>query len=147
MEPAVPAATALGWKDSMTLAVRINYWTDFVGAFDPKKVVRQVKHTFPETVVDETDYQAARLDRELAAYADAPEPQRTKFIRDAKRQAQDHGPTFRFEIPSDAGPIKGQARRYSVTLDLPDGVHDDLRDRLEEFLKGLRLGEPKWASC
>jgi hypothetical protein len=127
----------------LKLAVRISYWTDFVGTFDPGKVVGLVKRAFPETVVDPIDYQAARLDRELEHFAKIPEPQRTTMIRQARRNAQDNGPTFRFEIPTAVGPVKGQARRYSVTFDLPDGVSDDLRSRLESLLKGLQLGEPK----
>lgn len=130
----------------MKLAVRISYWTDFVGTFDPGKVVGLVMRAFPETVVDPTDHQAARLERDLESFAEIPEPQRSTMIRQATRNAQDNGPTFRFEIPTDAGPVKGQARRYSVTLDLPDGISDDLRGRLEAFLHGLKLGEPNGAA-
>ncbi len=128
----------------MRLEVTINYWADFVGTFDPGKVVRLVKRAFPETVIDPTDYQAARLDRELEHFAKAPEPTRAMLLRSARRNAQDNGPTFRFEIPTEAGPIRGQARRYRVSLDLPDAISDDLRGRMEAFLRGLRLGEPKW---
>ena len=65
------------------------------------------------------------------------------MIRQVIREAQDNGPTFRFEIPTDAGPVKGEARRYWVTIELPDGISEELRGRLEEFVKGLRMGQPE----
>lgn len=128
----------------MRLGIRIPYWTDSVGTFDPRKVVEQVARAFPETVVDPTDHQAVRLERELAHFDGRPEPERSALIRQAWSNAQDNGPTFRFEIPTPAGSIRGVARRYCVSFDLPDGVDDDRRGRLEQFLRGLRLGEPVW---
>ena len=128
----------------MKLAVRIDYWTDFVGVFDPGKVVELVKRAFPETVVDPTDHQAEKLAREMDHFRQLPETQRETMIRQATRNARDNGPTFRFEIPTDVGPIVGYARRYSVTFDLPEGAGAEIRDRLEAFLKGLNLGEPEW---
>lgn len=45
----------------MKLELAVDYWTDFVGAFDPRKVVILVKRAFPETIIDPTDYAAERL--------------------------------------------------------------------------------------
>lgn len=127
------------------LALRINYWTDYVGTFDPSKVMAMVKRAFPETIIDWTDHQEARLKRALEAFAQIPEPRRESMVRSAWHDAWDNGPTFRFEIPCDGErTIKGQARRYSITFEIPDGVSGDMRDRLKAFLSGLQLGQTRW---
>jgi hypothetical protein len=127
------------------LCLRINYWTDYVGTFDPRKVVGLVKRSFPETVIDSTDHQDVRLRRELEHFATIAEPQRETMLGQALRNAQDNGPTFRFEIPIPGGsPIKGTARRYSISFDIPAGSPATMRERLESFLNGLQLGQPEW---
>ena len=47
------------------LCLHIDPWSDYVGAFDPRKVIGLVKRTFPETVIDWTDHQDMRLRGEL----------------------------------------------------------------------------------
>lgn len=133
----------------MRIGVRLNYWSEFVGTFDPLKVVARIRRDFPEAIVDPTDYDAEKLKRDLKVmesipFEVIPEERRAVMIRQVTHTAQQDGPTFRFEIPTAAGPVKGQARRYSVMLDLPDGLDNDVRGRFEAFLKGLRLGEPLW---
>jgi len=119
----------------------IDYWTDCVGTFDPLKVVGLAKRTFPGTVVDATDFEAAYLERFLALIEAIPEPGRATMTRQAKRKAMDNGPRFHFEIPTDAGKVQGHVGRYRVHLDAPDAIGDELRGRLVAFLSSLKLGE------
>ena len=127
------------------LCLRISYWTDFVGTFDPRKVIGLIWRAFPETVIDWTDHQDVRLRRELEHFATIPEPlQRETMIRQALRNAQDNGPTFRFEIPTRNGDcIKGTARRYLINFEIPAGCPGEMRDRLKSLLEGLQLGRPE----
>jgi NAD(P)H-hydrate epimerase len=123
------------------LYLEINYWTDYVGTFDPKKVIGLIRGVFPETVIDWTDYQDARLRQELEYFASIPEPPRETVIRQALSNAQDNGPTFQFQIPTGEGDvIKGRARRYSVRFEIPAGCPVEVRDQLRSFLEGLELG-------
>ena len=145
----VVAAGSAELGDEVTfveLEIQIDYWAVSVGTFDPGKVVALIKLAFPETVVDPIDHSTAEVDRVAKFFEHMPEPETETVIRQIKRKAQNNGPTFRFEIPTDLGPIQGFARRYSVGLDLPDDTSDELRGRLEAFLKGLKLGEFEWKS-
>ena len=76
--------------------------------------------------------------------ATLPEPQRSIMSGQSRRRAQDNGPAFRFEIPDDSGTVKGLANRYGVSLELPDGIDEGLKEKLERFLRGLKLGELRW---
>jgi hypothetical protein len=129
---------------NVTLTLRINYRTDCVGAFDPQKVVGLVKRAFADTIIDPLDYQEMRLKRELDFFSQVPDPERReRMVRRAWRDAWDNGPTLRFEIPRDGGePIKGMARRYRISFELPEGLDEATRNRLEGLLKGLAMGHP-----
>jgi hypothetical protein len=79
----------------------IDYWTDCVGTFDPLKVVGLAKRAFPGMVVDETDFEAAYLERLLALIEAVPEPVRATMTRQAKRKAMAHAFTSR-SLPTPA---------------------------------------------
>jgi hypothetical protein len=128
------------------ISLELPYWSEFVGTFDPWKVARRVKATFPGAVIDPTDYQEVRLNRELEFWArsDIPEATRQALIGQSKRCYRDNGPTYRFEIPCGlSAPIKGCARRYRVWFELPAGAPEELRQRILAFLETLALGPTK----
>ena len=44
------------------VGLELDFWDDdSVGAFEPEKLLRQLRKTFPEAIVDPTDTQRARL--------------------------------------------------------------------------------------
>lgn len=125
----------------MKLALTIDYWTDSVGTFDPVKVVRMVKCSFPEAAVDERDYQAEELNNLRRHIKTLSEPGRTTMLRQAERKAMDNGPCFHFAIEVGPDTVRGRVSRYELVLDLPDAVDGRLRCRVESFLASLKLGE------
>src|SRR5262245_7011167 len=57
--------------DSKWLSLRLDFWDGAVGAFEPAKVIRQLRRGFPVAEVDPTDHQRDRLLRELGAWSRA----------------------------------------------------------------------------
>ncbi len=55
--------------DDESLRLTLDFWDDAVGAFEPLKVLRQVQRAFPDTEVDSTDHQRARLLREEESWS------------------------------------------------------------------------------
>jgi hypothetical protein len=129
-----------------SIDLSISYWTNAVGTFDPWKVVCRIKNRFPDTVIDRTDHQQVRLQRELAFWNshEMPEERRQSLIRSSSCNARDNGPSYRVEIPFGlTQPVLGWARRYSVRFQVPAEAPDSVLDALETFLKSLDLGEAR----
>jgi hypothetical protein len=123
------------------ISLELSYWSDFVGTFDPWKVLWQVKKSFPSAVFDLTDHQEVRLNRDLEGWAHIPEPRRQTLVNQSKRLYRDNGPTYKFEIPCGQGAaIKGCARRYTVSFLLPLDVSPEIRQGIIAFLESLKLG-------
>lgn len=127
------------------LQLELDFWDDFVGAFEPAKVIRQLRRTFPQVDVDPTDQQEVRLLRELESWSrDEIEPaRRDKLIWQSKNNYRTNGPTYRFVIPFDSDwRVPGWARRLRVGFETPAGLPKDYRDQLLAFLRSLKMGEP-----
>jgi hypothetical protein len=125
------------------ISLELSYWTDFVGTFDPWKVLWRIKKTFPSAAIDTTDHQEVRLNRELEGWArnDIPEPTRQTLIGQSKRLYRDNGSTYRFEIPCGLeASINGCVRRYSVSFNLPPDTPPEMRQSIITFLASLELG-------
>jgi hypothetical protein len=128
------------------ITLKLEYWTDSVGAFDPTKVLSRIHKAFPDAVIDETDVQEVRLLKELEHWnsEEMSEEQRKRFIRSSKILYRTNGPTFSFQIPFGLEqPVRGWARRYSVRFDVPHGAPQRVTDALVSFLKSLQMGEPE----
>nr|MCU0493767.1 hypothetical protein [Chloroflexaceae bacterium] len=128
-----------------TLELHLDWWDDNVGVFEPELVLVHVYETFPNTILDFTDYQEQRLLRELAFWETniADLEQRTAFIRQSKRNYRTNGPTFKFTIPFKPDwRVEGIARRLSIRLFLPAGFPLLYRQQLETFLRSLEMGRP-----
>ena len=127
------------------LGLSLDWGDDAVGAFEPHKVLRQLRRAFPDAEVDPTDHQRVRLERELEMWSQhIPDPERrASMVRSSWGLYATNGPTYRFVIPLPSGHrVEGGARRLSVWFRLPPGVSPDDRDRLADFLRSLRMGEP-----
>jgi hypothetical protein len=132
--------------DEEHLGIYIDFWDDAVGAFEPAKVLRQLRRAFPTAEVDPTDHQRARLMRELDAWSRsvADPEQRETMVRQSWGLYQTNGPTYRFAVPFPSGHrVGGGARRLSVFFRLPPGLPPDCRGQILAFLRSLRMGEPK----
>ena len=127
------------------LAVRLDWWDDTVGAFEPGKVLRQVRRVFPDAEIDPTDHQEVRLKRELEFWSQgerAPEL-RDKLVRQSKELYRTNGPMYWFVVPIDSGHrVRGWARRLSVGFVLPPELPTVAREHLQTFLRSLKMGEP-----
>src|SRR4051794_11799083 len=132
--------------DGERLGIDIDFWDDAVGAFEPAKVVRQLRQAFPAAEVDPTDHQRVRLLRELDAWLRgvADPEQRETMVRQSWGLYQTNGPTYRFVVPFPSGhQVSGGARRLSVFFRVPPGLPPECRNQILAFLRSLRLGEPK----
>lgn len=127
------------------LAAEVDSWGDGVGCFDPERVLGSLRRAFPEVILDLTDHQEVRLQRELGHWAQVEDTaRRDSLIRQSQGMARRNGPTYRFEIPTGAGGrVTGLARRYSVSVDLPRDTEPELRARVVAFLRSLQLGAPE----
>lgn len=127
------------------LYVELDFWDEAVGAFEPCKVIRQLRRAFPEVEVDPTDHQRVRLLRELDFWAQgdkAPELRET-LIRQSWGLYSTTGPTYRFVVPFPSGHrVSGSARRLSVGFQVPVDLPQEYREQLVVFLNSLRMGEP-----
>jgi hypothetical protein len=127
------------------LYVRLDFWDDAVGAFEPAKVVRQLKRVFPEAEIDPTDHQRVRLLRELEFWAQGEKTAelRETLVRQSWGLYQTNGPTYRFVIPFPSGHrVSGRARRLSVGFKVPAGLPPEHCKQLLAFLQSLRMGVP-----
>ena len=140
------AAEVAGVDESDRLGIDLDFWDDAVGAFEPAKVIRQLRRAFPEADVDSTDHQQVRLVRELDAWSrHVPDPsQRETMARQSWGLYRTNGPMYRFVVPLPSGHrVGGAARRLSVCFWVPRGVPEEYSARLVAFLRSLRMGEPK----
>jgi len=131
--------------DTKGLYIRLNPWDDAVGAFEPAKVLRQLKQAFPEAEIDPTDHQRVRLLRELEFWAQGEKSteQRERLVQQSWGLYQRNGPTYRFVIPFPSGyRVSGGARRLSVGFQVPSGLPPEHREQLRAFLRSLHMGEP-----
>jgi hypothetical protein len=125
------------------LGIQLNFWDDTVGAFEPAKVLRQLRRAFPEAEIDPTDHQRVRLLRELEMWSHCEPELRETLVRQSWGLYQTNGPTYRFVIPFPSGHrVGGGARRLSTWLEVPAGLPPEHRERLLAFLRSLRMGEP-----
>jgi hypothetical protein len=132
--------------DGEHLSIELDFWDDAVGAFEPAKVLRQLRRAFPEVEIDPTDHQRVRLLRELEFWSQGErEPElREKPVGQSWGLYRTNGPTYRFEIPFPSGHrVSGGVRRLSVTFRVPPGLPPEFREQLLAFLRSLRMGEPK----
>ena len=132
--------------DTERLEIRLDFWDDFVGAFEPMKVIRQLKAAFPEVELDPTDHQQVRLLQELALWTqtEMPAERRGTLMRQSWGNYQTNGPTYKFVIPFASGHrVTGFARRLTVGFQMPADLPAAARERLIVFLRSLRMGEPE----
>lgn len=132
------------------LCLDLDFWDDTVGAFEPAKVLRRLRHAFPDVEIDPTDHQQVRLLRELEFWTQGvPDAQlRAKLIGQSWGLYQTNGPTYRFVIPFPTGHrVPGQARRLSVGVQLPSDLPPACREQFLTFLRSLRMGEPTLKLC
>jgi hypothetical protein len=128
------------------LYMRLNFWDDAVGAFEPAKVIRQIKRAFPDAEIDPTDRHRVRLLRELEIWTKSDrfkEEDRETLVRQSSDNYQTNGPSYRFIVPFSSGHrINGGVSRLSVGFQVPAGLPSEYREHLQAFLKSLRMGEP-----
>ncbi len=131
-------------KEMDRLELTIDYWTDFVGTFDPWKVLGLIKQAFPQMTSDNVDFQQERFQREVAHWRETemPEEQRQELIRSSTRNCRDNGPSYEFEIPFEGFKIEGVSRRYVVSFLLPKNTPTQIRDSVVKFLRSISLGAP-----
>jgi hypothetical protein len=128
------------------LYTRLNFWDDAVGAFEPAKVIRQVKLVFPDAEIDPTDRHRVRLLRELEIWTKSDrvkEEDREALVRQSWDNYQTNGPSYRFVVPFLSGHrVSGGVSRLSVGFQVPAGLPSECREHLLAFLRSLRMGEP-----
>ena len=78
--------------DTERLYIRLDFWDDAVGAFEPAKILRQLKRAFPEAEIDPTDHLRVRLLRELEIWA---QMEKTAEQRDGTARSSRRGPPSR----------------------------------------------------
>jgi hypothetical protein len=128
------------------LGIRLSFWDDAVGAFEPAKVVGQLRRAFPAAEIDATDTHRTLLQRELELFSrpDVNLDSRETMIRQAWGSYQRNGPRYQFVVPFPSGHrVRGAARRLCVSFWVPHGLSAEHREQLLAFLQSLRMGEPK----
>jgi hypothetical protein len=104
--------------------------------FDPETVVQRVQDAFPNVELLPGDQLAMSAERAAAAGA------ADHVVRTLRRNQQEYGPAYAFEIPVDSGgAIQGRARRYDVTFLFQEPLAELWRQRLVGFLQSLGPGE------
>jgi hypothetical protein len=132
--------------DGERLGIDLDFWDDVVWAFEPTKVLRQLRRAFPDAEIDPTDHQRVRLLRELEFWSrdEVTAEARETLVRQSWDLYQTNGPTYRFVVPLPSGhSIRGGARRLSVWFRVPAGLSPENRERVLAFLQSLRSGKPK----
>ena len=103
--------------------------------FDPAAVIEKARQAFPDVQVMPGDQLALAADRAEAAGA------AEHVVRTLRRNQQEFGPAFSFEIGIGGGKvIQGRARRYDVTLLFPESLSGEWRQQVSDFLRGLGAG-------
>ena len=131
--------------DTDPLYLRLDFWDDAVGCFEPSKVLRQLRRAFPEAEIDPTDHQRVRLLRELEHWARgvADSETRETLVGQSWGLYRTNGPWYRFVVPFPSGHrVSGAARRLSVGFQVPAGLPAEYRDQLVAYLRSLRMEEP-----
>ena len=127
--------------------LELDWWDDSVGAFEPEKVLRQLRREFPDLEIDPTDHQRVRLLRELEFWSTLGAELRETLVRQSWGLYQTMGPTYRFAIPFPFGHrVTGGARRMSVSFKLPVAFPREYREQVLAFLQSLQMGAPKIAA-
>jgi hypothetical protein len=106
-------------------------------------VLHRIFAQFPGETADETDQSQADVERfrEFLSRANSPEGVRSTVLKGIERKARRNGPTYWFTIPiGPADTVRGWARRYSVGFEVSPEQLQVHRDRLESFLRDLKLG-------
>jgi hypothetical protein len=116
--------------------MKLNRYGDPSGCvFDVAAAVEKARQTFPGMQVLPGDPLALAAER--AADLGAAD----HVVRTLRRNQQDYGPAFAFEIGLEGGgTIQGRARRYDVTFLFADPLAEEWRQRLLAFLQGLGAG-------
>jgi hypothetical protein len=136
--------------DEKWLGRRLDFWDDTAAVFEPAKVVRLLRRTFPDAEVDPTDHQQLRLERELGFWSrDGVAPElRATLVRQSWGLYKTNGPTYRFVVPFPPGHrVRGQARRLSAGFWLPPGLPPEHQEQLRAFLASLRMGVTELDDC
>lgn len=116
--------------------LKLNRYGDSRGdVFDPDAVVQRLRQTFANVKVLAGDQLELSADR--AAAASAPE----HVVRTLRRNQEEYGPAYAFEIGIDRGTIQGRARRFDVTFLFTDSLPESWRQRLLAFLRSLGSGK------
>jgi hypothetical protein len=116
--------------------MRLNRYGDPSGCvFDAAAVVEKARETLPGVRVLPGDPLALAAERAAALGA------ADHVVRTLRRNQQDYGPAYAFEIDTEGpGTIQGRARRYDVTFLFADPLAEEWRQRLLDFLQGLGAG-------
>ena len=129
------------------MSIQLDFWDDSVAAFEPAKVGRLLRQTFPDASIDPTDYQQIQLERELKYWSREeiiPELRAT-LIRQSWGSYKTNGPTYRFMVPfPPSHQVRGHARRLSVSFWLPPALPPEHREQLRAFLVSLQMGTPEF---
>jgi hypothetical protein len=122
--------------------IKLNRYGDPSGGiFDAHAVVDKVRETFPSVTILSGDQLA--LSAERAASLGAAD----HVIRTLRRNQQEYGPAYAFEIDiPGGGTIQGRARRYDVTFLFADPLAEEWRQRLLGFLQSLAPGKIECSS-
>ena len=116
--------------------MKLNRYGDPSGCvFDAAAVVQKASETFPGVRVLAGDPLALAAERAAASGA------ADHVVRTLRRNEQEYGPAYAFEIGIDGGgTIQGRARRYDVTFLFADSLAEEWRQRLLGFLQLLGSG-------
>ena len=116
--------------------MKLNRYGDPSGCvFDAAAVVEKARETFTGVRVLAGDPLALAAER--AATMGAAD----HVVRTLRRNQQDYGPAYAFEIGIEGpGTIQGRARRYDVTFLFADPLAEEWRQRLLGFLQDLGAG-------
>jgi len=117
--------------------IKLNRYADPRGlVFDAEAVVEKARTTFADVKVVPEDQLALSAERAAAAAGAA-----DHVVRTLRRNQQEHGPAYVFEIGIEGGRmIQGRARRYDVTFVFVDPLPQQWRQRLLAFLHSLGPG-------
>lgn len=130
---------------SASISIELDFWDDSVGAFEPAKVIRQLRQAFSGVEIDPSDYQRDRLLRELEFWTQGEKSAelRETLVQQSWGNYQTNGPTYKFVIPFLSGHrVSGWARRLSIGFEVPVGLPPEHRGQLLQFLGSLHMGQP-----
>ena len=131
----------------MRITLRLPYWDDGVGCFDPQRFVVQLLACFPGAEVDPTDRSSVEVEQveRFLASSDATEDVKESMRRQIRGKAQRMGPAYHFRLSLPSGcRAEGLATRYSITFRSEQPLSAEERELLTEFLTSLRLGAPQF---